>query len=116
MIEWLENWYENQCDGEWEHEYGIVIESLDNPGWHISIDLANTNIEIDEISWTLLEVSEKNWLGFKIENNQFIGSGDQKKLNVLIFIFKELVLHNLIDINKVLKKMNPDGSDMSRNG
>jgi hypothetical protein len=105
MIDWLESWYQNQCDSEWEHEYGIVIESLDNPGWRITIDLANTTIKTEEISWTLFEVSEENWVGFKIENNQFVGSGDARKLNFLIFIFKELTLHNKIDKNKVLTKI-----------
>ena len=23
---WLQEWYKNQCDGDWEHEYGIKIE------------------------------------------------------------------------------------------
>jgi len=42
MIEWLQKWYADHCDGDWEHEYGIVIETLDNPGWSIVIDLKNT--------------------------------------------------------------------------
>ena len=32
MLEWLMNWYESNCDGDWEHSYGVKIESLDNPG------------------------------------------------------------------------------------
>jgi hypothetical protein len=28
----LEAWYASRCDGEWEHGYGISIETLDNPG------------------------------------------------------------------------------------
>ncbi len=34
-----------QCDGEWEHDYGIKIETLDNPGWLVSIDLLGTDLE-----------------------------------------------------------------------
>lgn len=29
----LERWYAAQCNGDWEHTYGITIETLDNPGW-----------------------------------------------------------------------------------
>ncbi|MEH0820740.1 Imm53 family immunity protein [Micromonospora sp. CPCC 205714] len=39
---WLQAWYATQCDGEWEHEFGIQIETVDNPGWSVSIDLGDT--------------------------------------------------------------------------
>ena len=42
-IEWLQQWYQKNCDGEWEHLYGIEIETLDNPGWHVKIDLEETS-------------------------------------------------------------------------
>jgi hypothetical protein len=38
----LQAWYAAQCNGDWEHQRGIQIESLDNPGWWIKIDLAGT--------------------------------------------------------------------------
>ena len=34
----LSNWFASQCDGEFEHAYGIRIESTDNPGWLIRFD------------------------------------------------------------------------------
>lgn len=36
---WLQAWYVNQCDGDWEHGDGITISTLDNPGWEVKIDL-----------------------------------------------------------------------------
>jgi hypothetical protein len=44
-LDWLMSWYEAQCDGEWEHRYGVQIESLDNPGWLLKIDLHGTVLE-----------------------------------------------------------------------
>lgn len=41
-LEWLCGWYRQQCDGEWEHEFGIELATLDNPGWSLSIDLTGT--------------------------------------------------------------------------
>jgi hypothetical protein len=38
----LQEWYGEQCDGDWEHQSGICIETLDNPGWFVRIDLAGT--------------------------------------------------------------------------
>lgn len=39
MLKWLENWYSSNCDGDWEHGYGIRIETLDNPVWAVRINL-----------------------------------------------------------------------------
>ena len=33
------NWYKTNCDGDWEHSYGITLQTLDNPGWHLTVDL-----------------------------------------------------------------------------
>ena len=39
-----EEWYNGNCDGDWQHEYGIKIETVDNPG-SIKIALSYTPIE-----------------------------------------------------------------------
>lgn len=44
-LNWLAQWYLSQCDGNWEHTYGVKIENLDNPGWSLKIDLSNTPLE-----------------------------------------------------------------------
>ena len=40
----LQDWYSAQCNGDWEHQQGVRIESLDNPGWALDIDLADTTL------------------------------------------------------------------------
>ena len=45
ILIWLQNWYKQQCDGCWEHLYGIEIGNLDNPGWTVKIDLSDTSYE-----------------------------------------------------------------------
>lgn len=37
--------YAAHCDGDWEHSYGVRIESFDNPGWLLRIDLRGTELE-----------------------------------------------------------------------
>ncbi|MHC3815880.1 Imm53 family immunity protein [Streptomyces sp. DT9] len=54
LLDWLQNWYAQQCDGDWEHEWGVKIATLDNPGWTIEIDLKETDLE--EREYTLQEV------------------------------------------------------------
>jgi len=41
----LQKWYFAQCDGDWEHSYGVRIDTVDNPGWTLEIDLVGTNLD-----------------------------------------------------------------------
>ncbi len=45
MIEWLQSWYANHCDGVWEHTSGVRIDTIDNPGWSLKVDLIGTELE-----------------------------------------------------------------------
>lgn len=38
----FQRWYEVHCDGDWEHEEGVLIATLDNPGWQVRISLRDT--------------------------------------------------------------------------
>jgi hypothetical protein len=42
---WLSQWYLAQCDDDWEHSYGVKIDTLDNPGWTLKIDLTDTALD-----------------------------------------------------------------------
>ncbi|MGW1432997.1 Imm53 family immunity protein [Streptomyces sp. NPDC002431] len=44
-MDWLQGWYSAQCDEDWEHEWGVRINTLDNPGWSVRIDLEDTDLE-----------------------------------------------------------------------
>ena len=92
LLKWLEEWYLNKCNGEWEHNYGITINTLDNPGRDISIDLIDTEVKLNDLKWQYFEKSEKDWFGYKIEKNVFNASGDPTKLTYLISLFKEKVM------------------------
>ncbi|PYJ29620.1 MAG: hypothetical protein DMF24_09765 [Verrucomicrobia bacterium] len=41
----LQRWYKAQCDGDWEHSYGVSIGTLDNPRWSLKIDLVDTPLQ-----------------------------------------------------------------------
>ena len=68
-LEWLENWYHKHCayDGAgWEHFYGIHLETLDNPGWHLKIDLLYTELEKPFVP-IKMERSDTDWIYCKVE-------------------------------------------------
>lgn len=70
----LERWYRGNCDGEWEHSQGVKIETLDNPGWWIEINLVGT--EVAGLAFTAVEQRrfKRNWLVAKVEQDKFIAS------------------------------------------
>jgi hypothetical protein len=90
MINWIENWYKSQCNDDWEHNFGVKITTIDNPGWEITIDLNSTNLSSLSFPWTLVGDFESSWVGYKIENNQFNGASDPQNLSTLLNIFKML--------------------------
>ena len=71
MISDLEQWYASRCDGEWEHSYGIRVDTLDNPGWSVSIDLHATNRQGAALERVRIERSEHDWIHYWVEKKQF---------------------------------------------
>lgn len=92
IIEWINNWYSSLCDGDWEHSYGIKIETLDNPGWIVKIDLAETDHQGKEFIGINTDHGDDDWIQCFIRDDQFIGAGDPTKLEKILLIFKEWIV------------------------
>jgi hypothetical protein len=58
----LQRWYLDQCDGEWEHAYGLTIDTLDNPGWSLRVDLADTPLSDREYERAEAHRTEDDWV------------------------------------------------------
>ena len=67
----LERWYASQCNGDWEHSYGIHIDTLDNPGWKIKIDLHATRKQNCSLQRQIIAQSQNDWIQYWIEKEQF---------------------------------------------
>lgn len=90
LFERLQDWYKLHCDGDWEHTYGIKIETMDNLGWYISVDLTGTLLEEVEFLPVLIGTSESKdefWVDCKKEDEIFIGMGSADSLEKLISVF-----------------------------
>jgi hypothetical protein len=62
VLDWLESWYSAECDGDWEHSYGIQIDTVDNPGWRIRIDLTGTELQLRSFDRIEVQRAEDDWL------------------------------------------------------
>jgi hypothetical protein len=83
----LQSWYSVQCDGDWEHSFGIKIETLDNPGWRLTIDLEDTILEDKVFTRVSQRESDDKWIECFIENKKFSGYSGSHQLKDLISIF-----------------------------
>ena len=91
ILEWIQEWYSFECDGDWEHTYGIKIETVDNPGWYITINLEETDFKEIKVNTGLIEENEDNWYFYKVEDSIFTASGDSLKLEFLLNKFREII-------------------------
>jgi len=87
MIKELENWYLSNCNEEWEHKFGVIIETLDNPGWKVTIDLKGTKLENENFKAIENTEPETEWTVCKVEDKKFVGYGRPKELNNILKIF-----------------------------
>ena len=86
---WLLGWYHKHCNGDWEHGNGIHIDTLDNPGWSITINLEDTELENKFFQNIEKEQSEDNWLLCFIKNNKFEGRCGPINLLEILSIFRK---------------------------
>jgi hypothetical protein len=103
-LSWLQQWYSAHCDGEWEHGFGVKIETLDNPGWSVKIDVEATELASTPFEPAKTPVSETNWVHCRVTERQgralarpfppgrhFEGHGGALNLGDIIKIFRTWV-------------------------
>ena len=83
----LQKWYASQCDGTWEHSFGIKIESLDNPGWRVAIDLQGTALADKPFAGVAAEYSPDNWVRCSLRDRAFVGAGGVGNLEEILRVF-----------------------------
>jgi len=87
----FQEWYASQCNGTWEHSYGVKIQTLDNPGWSVLIELTGT--PYSESAWPPFkqESSDTDWIVCSKKDRVFRGCGDPSKLETIIRYFLDCV-------------------------
>jgi hypothetical protein len=66
MISKLQDWFATRCDGDWEHQGGITIQTTDNPRWFEKIEFDDLDHSVSkEIESKSIERSESDFLTFR---------------------------------------------------
>jgi len=55
-VEKIEDWFASRCNGAWEHQFGLTIESTDNPGWQASLDMRGDKFNLEACELRLIEM------------------------------------------------------------
>jgi len=89
----LSNWHRRHCDGEREHWYGITIQTTDNPGWWVKVDLNGTPLEARRFE-RVAEAVDGNgyphaarWINCEVTGNIWHGAGDASRLEEIVSLF-----------------------------
>ena len=83
----LQKWYTSQCDGDWEHSYGVAIDTLDNPGWSVKIDLAETLLKDRPFATIKVERTATDWLSASRDETTFKGFCGPENLEECLKVF-----------------------------
>jgi Immunity protein 53 len=86
-FERLQAWYQAQCDGDWEHSFGVTIGTLDNPGWTLTVDLEETPLAQLTYPSVRRDVSETDWIQCEVAERQWRGAAGSGQLLALIHEF-----------------------------
>lgn len=84
----IDQWHKSNCNGDWEHSYGVTIETLDNPGWWVKIDLAETPQE------NLTAKGKDGTLEWETDKFQLLGYCEPLELEALLTKLADVLVQN----------------------
>jgi hypothetical protein len=87
LLRLLQDWYSAQCNGDWEHQYGVKLDTLDNPGWSLEIDLWGTSAEGRTLDPVTIERTENDWITYRVSDKKFRAAMGPKNLEEGIEVF-----------------------------
>ena len=83
-LAWLSDFYARHCNGEWEHQHGMRIQTIDNPGWMIEIDLVGTSLNGVDFEAVNREGDNGDWYVISSRGGKLLGGGAPHRLGTLL--------------------------------
>lgn len=83
----LQYWFKQHCDGDWEHQNGIIIDTLDNPGWRVLIYLDETELSSKKFDSLKTDRSDTDWFHCSVSDGKFCGYGGVENLPEILSTF-----------------------------
>ena len=104
LLTWLQEWYFAQCSDEDTHaktvtdepyqwDHGITIDTLENPGWSVKIDLETTPLELRHFNMVEVDNDKpedgNDWYRCYVEDKVFHAYCGPTHLSTVLGIFKD---------------------------
>lgn len=83
----LDRWFATMCNGDWEHTYGVTLQTIDNPGWMLEVELTDTPLVNRLFSEVKEQSSDSDWIHCAVSQDLFRGSGSVGNLGRILDIF-----------------------------
>jgi hypothetical protein len=89
----LQHWYRSCCNEDWEHSNGVHIDTLDNPGWSLVVDLEGTDLQNRSFQELAIGVGAdshpetEDWIVCRVVGWKFVAHGGPFKLEEMIATF-----------------------------
>jgi hypothetical protein len=90
-LEWLEDFFQSLCNGDWEHGHGVRMETLDNPGWFIELDLSDTVFSDVLFDSKVLLRTDTDWIHCVKEEQMLRCAGGVRNLNEILGVIRDWV-------------------------
>ena len=87
-LEWLGTWYQQQCNGRWEHQRGMLLEA-GSVGWVLRIELGGTSAAGFGPRRLAVRAINGGWLRCTLNAQRFEGAGAE--VEELIGVFRRWV-------------------------
>ena len=88
VLERLQRWYFLNCNGDWEHTWGVKIENIDNPGWMLTVDLEDSCLQNILFQPSKHQGEDENdWVHCVKEGYKLRGACGPNNLNELLTLF-----------------------------
>ena len=87
VINDIQKWYMRNCDGDWEHSYGVIIEIVRCFGWKVEFSLCGT--ELDKMPFDDINISrgQDDWIKCEKFESKLICTGGPKNIAELLSSF-----------------------------
>jgi hypothetical protein len=70
-LSFMTGWFADHCDGDWEHDLGIRLATLDNPGWALDVSIGDTELAGAATEWHRNDKSDLEWLHWRSTGEMF---------------------------------------------
>ena len=86
---WVQKWFYQHCDGDWEQENQIKIRTTEYSEWVVTINIDETELKNKDFHELKIEKSENDWLECFIKNHKFIGRCGSLNLPDVFYVFRD---------------------------